>query len=118
MVASVPSATYELFRQAMAERRQLHCRFDGLRRELCPIILGHTGGREVALAFQFGGDTSRGPIHPPGDWRCLDLSRVTEIELRDGAWHAGGSHSSAQSCVRQVDFDVNPLSPYNPARRL
>jgi len=38
--------------------------------------------------------------------------------LRDGPWHAGGSHSTAQHCMKMVEYDVNPQSPYNPAFRL
>ena len=38
----MPSSTYLLFALAMAERKQIVCFYQGYRRELCPIILGHT----------------------------------------------------------------------------
>ncbi len=113
----MPSANYDLFLRAMREKRPIHCRFDGFSREICPIVLGHTDGRETALAFQFAGETSKGPLQKP-QWRCFELARVTDARLHDGSWRAGDSHRSAQSCVREVDYDVNPLSPYSPRHRL
>jgi hypothetical protein len=111
------SPTYDLFRQAMAGRRQIVCTYGGYRRELCPIILGHSAGEEKALTFQFGGG-SRSGLPTEGEWRCLWLSKVSDVRLRDGPWHAGSSHSQTQGCVDIVDFDVNPSSPYSPRRRL
>ena len=111
------SPTYELFRNAMAERKQIVCVYDGCRRELCPIILGHSQSEEKALTYQFGGQ-SRSGLPPGGEWRCLWLSRLSNVELRDGPWHTGSSHKEPQGCVEIVDLDVNPSSPYNPRRRL
>jgi hypothetical protein len=113
----MPSATYELFREAMAGRKQIVCTYQGYRREVCPVILGHSGGEEKALTYQFAGESSS-KLPPGGNWRCLTLSMVSDVELRDGPWITGGSHSASQSCVEVVDFDVNPDSPYSPAGRL
>lgn len=113
----MPSPTYELFRQAMAERRQVVCTYGGHRRQLCPIILGHSASEEKALTFQFAGESSSG-LPPGGEWRCLWLARVSDVQLRDGAWRAGSGHSQPQGCVERVDFDVNPASPYEPRHRL
>ena len=110
------SPIYELFRDAMTDRKQIVCVYDGCRRELCPIILGHSQGKEKALAYQFGGE-SRSGLPPGGEWRCLWLSRMSKVELRDGPWHSGSSHKRPQGCVEVVDLDVNPASPYKPKRR-
>jgi hypothetical protein len=112
-----PSSTYVLFAQAMAERKQIHCQYDGYRRELCPIVLGHSNGQEVALVYQFAG-ASRSGLPPGGQWKCLRLSKTDDVRLRTGPWHAGSSHRRAQACVEDVDLDVNPSSPYNPRRLL
>ncbi len=101
----------------MTERKQIRCLYDGRRRELCPIILGHSQGQEKALTYQFGGK-SRSGLPPAGEWRCLWLSKVSDVQLRAGPWHAGASHTQPQGCVETVDLDVNPSSPYNPKRRL
>jgi len=112
-----PSLTYKFFEQAMSERKQIVCVYDGYRRELCPIILGHTEGEEKALTFQFSGEgKSRLPLG--GQWKCFWLSGVSDVELRDGPWHTGPRHSQTQTCVEVVDLDINPNSPYNPKRRL
>jgi len=44
------SATYQLFREAILSEKQITCDYQGYQRELCPIILGHTHGRERALS--------------------------------------------------------------------
>jgi hypothetical protein len=101
----------------MTERKQILCTYDRFPRELCPIILGHSQGREMALTYQFAGQSSKG-LPPGGQWRCLDLSHVRDVALRDGAWHAGDCHMKPQRCVDIVDLDVNPASPYRPKRSL
>ena len=111
----MPSATYALFAKAMIERKQVLCRYDGYRRELCPVILGHNKGREVALTYQFAGEGRR-PLPPEGQWKCLFLAKINDASLRDGPWRAGASHAAPQSCVESVDLDVNASSPYGPKR--
>jgi hypothetical protein len=113
----MPSRIYALFAQAMAERKQVLCLYNGYPRALCPIILGHTKGEEVALVYQFAGDSKSGLPHG-GQWKCLHLSKVTDPSLRTGRWHTGARHDWRQSCVDIVDLDVNPTSPYSPQRRL
>jgi hypothetical protein len=113
----MPSPTYKLFAQAMISRKQILCIYDGYPRAICPAILGHSKGEEKALVYQFAGGSSKGlPLE--GQWKCFLLARVNDIRLRDGPWHAGSSHQQPQSCVEDVDLDVNPASPYNPRRRL
>lgn len=116
-MTSAPSAVYQLFARAMAEGQQILCSYNGHRRELCPVILGHTRGEEKALTFQFGGESDKG-LPPSGEWRCLFLSKVRNVTVRDGPWHTGSSHAQPQGCVEEVDLDVNPKSPYHPRRRL
>jgi PIN domain nuclease of toxin-antitoxin system len=114
---AVTSRVYERFVQAIADRKQVFCTYEGLPRELCPHILGHTKGEEVALTFQFGGQSKSG-LPPGGEWRCLLLSKVRNVRLREGSWHAGSRHRRPQPCVEIVDVDVNPSSPYRPRRKL
>ena len=38
--------------------------------------------------------------------------------LYDGYPRAGSSHRTSQTCVRDVDLDVNPGSPFDPRRKL
>lgn len=112
----MPSPTYRLFARAIVGRKQVLCRYHGYPRELCPVVLGHSDGREMALAYQFAGD-GRSGLPPGGEWRCLRLAEISGARLRDGPWHDGASHTRPQHCVRVVDLDVNPASPYRPRRR-
>jgi|SRR5215469_572541 len=112
----MPSSTYNLFAQAVTERKQILCTYGGYRRELCPIILGHSRGEEKALTYQFAGE-SESRLPRGGRWKCLFLAKVSDVQLRDGPWLAGDSHTQRQRCVEDVDIDVNPASPYNPKRR-
>ena len=114
----LPSRTHDLILEAMRGRKQVICTYKGLRREICPIVLGLTNGEEQMLAYQFGGRSSRPMRGPKTRWRCMKLSDVRDAELREGEWHSGGTHSQAQSCVQVVDYDVNPDSPFNPRFKL
>jgi hypothetical protein len=113
----MPSRNYKMFARAIATRTPVACRYDGFVREVCPIILGHSDGREKALVWQFGGETSGGPLRG-AKWKCFDLSKVEGAAEAAGAWQAGISHQQAQSCVKEVDYDANPASPYSPTRSL
>ena len=111
------SSKYALFEQAMRTHKQVVCTYEGHRRELCPIILGHSQGQEKALTYQVGGRSRKG-LQAGGAWRCLWLAKVRDVELRDGPWFSGASHAQPSRCVEVVDLDVNPSSPYSPKRTL
>lgn len=110
----MPSPTYRLFAGAMAARRPVTCVYQQYPRAVCPIILGHSDGAEKSLVWQFAGHGSHGPVR--GQWKCLSLAEVRNAEMVEGPWQSGTRHSRAQSCVRTVDLDVNPDSPYAPTR--
>ena len=94
------SAAFRLFHQAILAQQQVTCTYNGREREVCPYILGHSGGEEKALVFQFGGgSTSRLP--QGGEWRCLRLADVTNINLRAGPWYGGSRHRSKQRWCRR-----------------
>lgn len=100
----MPSATYDLFRNAILREQQVICLYEGRHRELCPHIIGtNRRGEEVVLAWQFGGDSS-GKLP---QWRCLRLAMVRDAGTRDGRWHEGGSHRTVQTCVSDIDLDIN-----------
>ena len=96
----MPSATYNLFRNAILAEQQVVCSYDGRMRELCPHIIGTSkSGEEVVLAWQFAGESS-GKLP---QWRCLRLANVRNARTRNGRWHEGGSHRTEQT----FDLDIN-----------
>jgi hypothetical protein len=100
----MPSPTYTLFRNAILTEQQVVCTYEGRHRELCPHILGiNKRGEEVVLAWQFAGESS-GKLP---QWRCLRLAGVRNASSRNGPWHEGGSHRTSQTCVSDIDLDVN-----------
>ena len=100
----MPSTTYALFRNAILSEQQVVCVYDGRFRELCPHIIGlNKRGEEVVLAWQFGGDSS-GALP---QWRCLKLANVSNARTRERSWHEGGSHQKTQTCVSDIDLDIN-----------
>jgi hypothetical protein len=103
-IRSAPSATYALFRNAILGEQQVVCTYEGRPRELCPHIIGtNKSGEEVVLAWQFAGESSgRLP-----QWRCLRLANVRDARMRKGRWHEGGSHRTEQTCVSNIDLDIN-----------
>jgi hypothetical protein len=113
----VPSPAYQRIAEAMRNRKPMACVYDGRVRVFCPIVLGHSQGQEKALVYQFAGSTSKGPLTAP-EWKCFFVSKMHAIEIRDGTWRSGDRHRKPQSCVEIVDLDVNPLSPYSPARKI
>jgi hypothetical protein len=104
----VSSATYQLFRAAILERKQIVCEYDGCYREVCPHVLGYKDGAEKALTFQFAGESKSG-LPPGGEWRSFALPDVHAARLRDGPWRTGTQHGRPQICVDIVELDVNRL---------
>jgi len=110
------SPAFRLFHQAILTRQQVTCSYNGRDREVCPYILGHSGGEEKVLVFQFGGG-SKSRLPEGGEWRCLRLADVTNIQLRPGPWLGGSRHRSQQRCVDVVYIDVNTEVANQPGRR-
>lgn len=99
------SMNYDLIRQAIIDGRQVTFTYQGYRREACPHVIGYKNGMEKALVFQFGGGSSSGlPIG--GQWRCVFLSEVLDVKIAQGDWHTGNSHTRPQTCVDQIDVQV------------
>lgn len=97
--------SYDLLRQAIAERKQVRCQYQGYERYICPHVIGRKGGREQVLAFQFAGG-SRSGLPPEGQWRCMPVAGISGVQLIDGDWHTGAGHSEPQTCVDEIDLEV------------
>ena len=100
---------YELLLVAATRRQPVAAIYDGLPRLLCPHVLGRKQSQRHALVYQVGGGSHSGlPVSPlrAGVWRCLAVEKLSQVELRAGAW-SSEPRSSRQTCIDEVDFDVD-----------
>ncbi len=103
----MPSAGYLIVRKAIENEQQITCTYQGHYRQLCPHIIGWTNNKERLLAYQFAGTTGSRALPPDGAWKCLDVAAMSDIQVRDGRRHEGGSHQKEQKCVQDIDLDIN-----------
>lgn len=101
----MPSSQFDVIESAMRTRKQIICVYNGLHREICPHTLGWKNGREKVLGFQFSGQSSKG-LPPDGEWRCMFIDEIQNLNVREGAWHTSGPHTQPQTCVDEVHFEV------------
>ena len=75
---------------------------------MCPHVIGRKNGREQALFYQFGGETSQGPVVPgsDGNWRCIPIDGLEDVTVREGEWETASNHSRPQTCVDEIDLEV------------
>lgn len=96
--------TYELVRDAIENRKQIACIYDGKYREVCPHVLGDKNGVAHAFCYQFGGASSK-PLEPlgsPNNWRCMEIGKMQSVESRDGDWFTSREGIGRQDCVYQI----------------
>lgn len=101
-------ATYQTLREAIVKKKHVRCRYHGFSREICPHVIGlGKGGEEKVLTFQYGGGSSRGALPPGGQWRCMEVAEISNVEVFDGdGWRTGRSHLRPQTCVKDIDVEV------------
>lgn len=102
------SNNYDLIAKAIKEKLQVTAYYQGFYREMCPHALGSKKGRKQALFYQFGGESSKGTVTPGStfNWRCIPIDGLTEVTLQPGQWYTAENHSQAQTCVDQIDIEV------------
>ena len=101
--------SYDLVRRAIVDKKIIRAVYGGLYREMCPHVLGTKHGRHQGLFYQFGGQSSSRPIQPDGskdNWRCVEISKLSSVEMVEGVWHTAPNHSRPQTCVDVVDVEV------------
>src|ERR1041384_8581153 len=107
--ASAVSEIYELLRNAATRKQPIAATYDGQPRLFCPHVGGQKSGRLRVVCYQFGGSSNGAePLAQGGEgvWRCLAVEKLSYVELRTEAWHTG-PRSKRQTCIDEVDFDVD-----------
>ncbi len=101
---------YQIIRQAIINKKVVVATYDGLERIMCPHVIGtNKQGREQALCYQFAGESRSRPIEPDGspvNWRCVEIAKLTNVSATDGDWHTAPNHSRPQTCVADIDVEV------------
>jgi hypothetical protein len=110
--------TYTTIRNAILAKEQVAATYHGHVREMCPHVIGwkrakdrkgNLGPREAnALFYQFGGSSSSGlqPVGSPDNWRCIRIDDLSNVTTRKGPWYTAPNHSRPQTCVDEVDVEV------------
>jgi hypothetical protein len=104
-------STYDTIREAILKKQQVFATFKGFYREMCPHVIGTKDGKQQALFYQFGGESSSRPIQTTGslgNWRCIPIDGLSDVKVRDGQWHTAPNHSRTQTCVDHIDVEVTP----------
>jgi len=102
----MPSSAYAILRDAILQRLQVTADYHSYLREFCPHVIGIKRGREHVLGYQFGGQSSSG-LRAGGEWRCFDVAGLTNVGTYNGVWHTGNRNTQPQSCVDQIDVEVD-----------
>ena len=100
---------YRLIWEAAASKRPIGATYRGCRRLLCPHRLGRNKeGQLRVLCYQYGGESNSGlaPEGSSSNWRCLEVERLTSVELLEGHWRTAPNHSRPASCVVVADIDA------------
>ena len=100
---------YQVLWTAISTKRPVAATYNSECRLLCPHRLGRNGkGKLRVLCYQAGGGSTSG-LEPAGsldNWRCMDVERLTRVEIVDGVWKSAPNHSRPQTCVYDVDIDA------------
>lgn len=97
---------YRQLRDAIENKQAVRVRFKGAERDVCPHVIGFKNGSEKVLTYQFAGYSSSG-LPPGGEWRCMFIADIASVTVIDKAWHTGARHSRPQTCVDEVDLEVD-----------
>ena len=97
---------YGQIRDAVQERHAIRVTFKGRERDVCPHVIGYKNGQERVLTFQYAGYSSSG-LPPDGEWRCMFISDISSVEQIDAQWQTGSGHSRPQTCVNDIDSEVD-----------
>jgi hypothetical protein len=103
------SEVYEMLHKAAIRRQPVAASYNGQPRLLCPHVGGRKAGRWHVLCYQFaGGSNSAESLarEDGGVWRCLAVEKLSQVELRMGAWPTESS-SKRQTCIDEIDFDID-----------
>jgi len=99
------SSAFVAMRDAILRRKPLRLNYKGRDLVVCPYILGHTLQEERALVLAVDG-IGRQTRPERGEWMCLRLANVKDIEVLDQPWIEQPYLGRIQRCVDSVHLDA------------
>jgi hypothetical protein len=106
---------HRLVAAAVVQHRPISAWYDGIRRLLCPHVVGYNQpGEWRVFCYQYGGETKSGPL-PGGDegiWRCLSLRKLSRVEFLDSPWRT--APHALQRCVENIEVDTHDYPGGDP----
>lgn len=99
--------TYNLVKEAIENKQCVTCFYNGYLRKMTPHVIGTKNGKEQALFYQYGGESSSGlSFDPIKNWRCILIDKIESAEINDDIFQTANNHSRTQTCVDNVDAEV------------
>ena len=100
--------TYDLVKNAILNKQCVTCSYNGYLRKMTPHVIGTKNGTQQALFYQYGGESISGlSSDPTKNWRCIPIDKIVNLEINDDAFQTAHNHSRTQSCVNQIDVEVD-----------
>lgn len=95
---------YRIVKQAIESRTPIRATYGTRSRILCPHAVGWKDGKLHVLCFQSGGASTSGLSTDPNDnWRCLNLAKMSQIQLAgDESWRTAHSHRRPSTCIDEI----------------
>ncbi len=99
--------TYDLVKQAILNKQCVTCYYNGYLRKMTPHVLGQKNGKQQALFYQYGGQSSSGlSADPIKNWRCIPIDKIENISINNDPFQTANSHSRTQTCVDSIDAEI------------
>lgn len=100
--------TYNLVRQAIQNKECITCNYNGYLRKMTPHVLGTKNGKQQALFYQYGGQSSSGlSSDPTKNWRCIPIDKIENLIINSDNFQTAHNHSRTQTCVDNIDVEVD-----------
>ena len=98
------NSTYELVKKAILNKQSVTCYYNGYLRKMSPHVIGTKNGREQALFYQYGGQSSEGiSYNPSRNWRCIFIDKISNLTINNDEFKTANNHSKRHNCVDYTD---------------
>jgi hypothetical protein len=101
-------SNYDMLKEAIENKQCVTCNYNGYLRKMTPHVLGTKKGKEQALFYQYGGESSSGlSAVSAKNWRCIPVDNIEQLEINDDDFQTAHNHSRSQTCVDIIDVEVD-----------